>query len=369
MVVQEQTLYQAIEIMNFNRKGSSPIIRILAASIPFLNARIQGLDVLYRVGMGRMATKNQAARHKAFLNRALFMIASSVLYYYLAKDEEEYQTAEDEQRDLNWIVGSAKLPVPFELGILFKTIPERLSAYFMGHQKADDLAESMTRNLVSTFNFLPIPQVAKPLIEVTANHSFFTGERIVGLGQEGIEERYQANNGTSLFARSIGENTGISPIQIDYLVRGYTGTLGSYAVMLLDSIFRGQGDPIKPTFNPEQMPVLKRFFASPEGTKPKTDFFKLREELDKAVSTINHLERTGKTNELLEYLNEKQPLIDLAPYIRQLDKDLKSLRIEKNFILESPSMAPELKQQTLNAIRTAEMNLLSNINQFRSYLR
>ena len=362
-------VYQAIEIMNFNRKGSSPIIRILAASIPFLNARIQGLDVLYRVGMGKMATKNQAARHKAFLNRALFMIASSVLYYYLAKDEEEYQTAEDEQRDLNWIVGSAKLPVPFELGILFKTIPERLSAYFMGHQKADDLAESMTRNLISTFNFLPIPQVAKPLIEVTSNHSFFTGERIVGLGQEGIEERYQANNGTSLFARSIGENTGISPIQIDYLVRGYTGTLGSYAVMLLDSIFRGQGDPIKPTFNPEQMPVLKRFFASPESTKPKTDFFKLRVELDKAVSTINHLERTGKTNELLEYLNEKQPLIDLAPYIRQLDKDLKSLRSEKNFILESPSMAPELKQQTLNAIRTAEMNLLSNINQFKSYLR
>jgi hypothetical protein len=362
-------VYQAIEIMNFNRKGSSPIIRILAASIPFLNARIQGLDVLYRVGMGKMATKNQAARHKAFLNRALFMIASSVLYYYLAKDEEEYQTAEDEQRDLNWIVGSAKLPIPFELGILFKTIPERLSAYFMGHQKADDLAESMTRNLVSTFNFLPIPQVAKPLIEVTSNHSFFTGERIVGLGQEGIEERYQANNGTSLFARSIGENTGISPIQIDYLVRGYTGTLGSYAVMLLDSIFRGQGDPIKPTFNPEQMPVLKRFFASPEGTKPKTDFFKLREELDKAVATINHLERTGKSNELLEYLNEKQPLIDLAPYIRQLDKDLKSLRMERNFILESPSMAPELKKQTLNAIRTAEMNLLSNINQFRSYLR
>ena len=362
-------VYQAIEIMNFNRKGSSPIIRILAASIPFLNARIQGLDVLYRVGMGKMATKNQAARHKAFLNRALFMIASSVLYYYLAKDEEEYQTAEDEQRDLNWIVGSAKLPIPFELGILFKTIPERLSAYFMGHQKADDLAESMTRNLVSTFNFLPIPQVAKPLIEVTANHSFFTGERIVGLGQEGIEERYQANNGTSLFARSIGENTGTSPIQIDYLVRGYTGTLGSYAIMLLDSIFRGQGDPIKPTFNPEQMPVLKRFFASPEGTKPKTDFFKLREELDKAVSTINHLERTGKSNELLEYLNEKQPLIDLAPYIRQLDKDLKSLRMERNFILESPSMAPELKKQTLNAIRTAEMNLLSNINQFRSYLR
>ena len=362
-------VYQAIEIMNFNRKGSSPIIRILAASIPFLNARIQGLDVLYRVGMGKMATKNQAARHKAFLNRALFMIASSVLYYYLAKDEEEYQTAEDEQRDLNWIVGSAKLPVPFELGILFKTIPERLSAYFMGHQKADDLAESMTRNLISTFNFLPIPQVAKPTIEVMANHSFFTGERIIGLGQEGIEERYQANNGTSLFARSIGENTGISPIQIDYLVRGYTGTLGSYAVMLLDSIFRGQGDPIKPTFNPEQMPVLKRFFASPEGTKPKTDFFKLREELDKAVTTINHLERTGKSNELLEYLNEKQPLIDLAPYIRQLDKDLKALRLEKNFILESPSMAPELKQQTLNAIRTAEMNLLSNINQFRSYLR
>jgi hypothetical protein len=45
-----EALYQALEIMNFNRKGRSPIIRILTAAVPFMNARIQGLDVLYRSG-------------------------------------------------------------------------------------------------------------------------------------------------------------------------------------------------------------------------------------------------------------------------------------------------------------------------------
>jgi hypothetical protein len=38
--------YQAMEVLNFGRRGSSPVMRLVTATIPFLNARIQGLDVL-----------------------------------------------------------------------------------------------------------------------------------------------------------------------------------------------------------------------------------------------------------------------------------------------------------------------------------
>jgi hypothetical protein len=51
-----EAIYQAMEVINFSRKGSSPIIQIFAAIIPFLNARIQGLDLLYRAGFGELAS-------------------------------------------------------------------------------------------------------------------------------------------------------------------------------------------------------------------------------------------------------------------------------------------------------------------------
>ena len=43
-----EALFRAMEIMNFQRKGNSALIRILSAVTPFLNARVQGLDVIYR---------------------------------------------------------------------------------------------------------------------------------------------------------------------------------------------------------------------------------------------------------------------------------------------------------------------------------
>ena len=41
-----EATYQALEIMNFSRKGNSALIRIVTALVPFMNARIQGMDVL-----------------------------------------------------------------------------------------------------------------------------------------------------------------------------------------------------------------------------------------------------------------------------------------------------------------------------------
>ena len=40
-----EAAFQAMEIINFSRRGANPYVRLLTASIPFLNARFQGLDV------------------------------------------------------------------------------------------------------------------------------------------------------------------------------------------------------------------------------------------------------------------------------------------------------------------------------------
>ena len=359
-----EAVFQAMEVMNFSRKGSNPIIQIAAAAIPFLNARIQGLDVLYRAGTGQLSARNAAARQKAFFVRGATMMALSSLYWMLASETEEWKTAEQETRDNNWIIGSVRIPIPFELGVLFKVAPERILEYTFGDDTTKDLKMSFVRNLTSTLAVNPIPQAILPIFENVANYSFFTGQPIVGRGLEDVSKPFQVNTGTSLFAAKTGESLGLSPVQIDNLIRGYTGTLGGYAVMAMDAIMRGQGDPTKATMGAEQLPVVKRFFASPQATGTMTQFYELKNKLDEVTRTINFLERAGKYDQMAEYMKENAMMVSMTPYIRTLEKEMNMLRDTKR-VVNNSQMEPDQKREVLDAIRAAEVNMTRNIQSVR----
>ncbi len=356
-----EALYQAMEVLNFSRKGNSALIRILTAVVPFMNARIQGLDVLYRAGFGKMATATKERQQKAFVTRGLTLFALSSMYWMMASDTEEYKTAEPEVRDNNWIIGNVRIPIPFEIGTVFKVFPERIYEYFFGMDTGRDLKDSIVRNITSTLAFNPIPQAILPVVENVVNYSFFTGQPIVGKGMEDVAKQFQATPGTSLLAQQIADSTGQSPIMIDNLIRGYTGTIGTYAVMALDSVMRGEGDPTKATMKAEQMPVIKRFFASPESTGSVTAYYDLKNRVDEAVRTINFLERTGGIQDLQEYMKDKgAKLISIQPYIQTLDKEITMLR-EFRRAINLSQMEPDRKRQTLDSIRTAEVQMTSRI--------
>ena len=355
-----EAIYQAMEVINFSRMGSSPIIQIASALIPFFNARVQGLDVLYRSGFGRSASARRDRQQRAFITRSMTILALSSLYWMLASDQEEWERAEPEQRDNNWIIGSVRLPIPFEIGTVFKVFPERVLEYFFGDDTSKDLKDSFVRNLTSTMAFNPIPQAVLPIIENVANYSFFTGQPIVGKGMEDVADPFQINSSTSLFAQRLGEASGQSPIKIDNLVRGYTGTIGTYGVMLIDSIMRGEGDPTKASLSPEQIPVLKRFFASEQATGTISAYYDMKRRVDEVTRTVNALERTGDYENLIEYQKENGKLLAIKPYIQALNKDMADLRDSKRQILVS-KMDPDLKNNALENIRKAEIALTSRI--------
>jgi hypothetical protein len=356
-----EALYQAMEVLNFSRKGNSALIRVLTATVPFMNARIQGLDVLYRSGFGKAATQNKERMQKAFMTRSLTLMGLSWMYWMMASDTEEYKTAEQEVRDNYWIIGNVRIPIPFEIGTVFKVFPERILEYFMGQDTSKDLKDSVVRNITSTLAINPIPQAFMPVLENVANYSFFTGQPIVGKGLEDVAPKYQASAGTSLLAQQIGEATNSSPVKIDNLIRGYTGTLGTYAVMALDAIMRGEGDPTKATMKAEQLPVVKRFFASAESTGTVTSYYEMKKAVDESTRTINFLERTGNMEDLREYMVDKGAKLQaVKPYIQSLDKDMTMLR-EMRRTVQMSNMDPDQKRNVLDNIRKAEVGLTSRI--------
>jgi hypothetical protein len=252
-----EAIYQAMEVINFSRKGSSPIIQIFAAIIPFLNARIQGLDLLYRAGFGELASATKVAQQKAFMLRSLVLLGTTAMYYALVQDEEEWQRADQETRDNYWIIGNMKFPIPFELGVMFKVLPERIMAYTMGEDTGEQVRASIARQVLGTLSFNPIPQAVLPLIEASSNYSFFLQRDIVGMGKKDLAPEFQTSEGTSQIAIQLGQTLGISPMKIDYVIRGYTGAMGTYAISTMDSIIRSEDDATKATWRLDQIPVLK----------------------------------------------------------------------------------------------------------------
>lgn len=360
-----EALYQAMEVMNFGRKGNSALIRIVTGMIPFINARIQSMDVLYRAGVGEVASRNKERRQKVFITRSLYLLALSAYYWFLVSDSEEYKELTDEERDNYWIIPFIKsndkalrIPIPFEIGTLFKVFPERILEYFWGQDTSKDLKDAVIRNLTSSLTFNPIPQAVLPIHEVRRNYSYFTGQPIVGRGLEDVAAEYQVSAGTSLLAQKVGKTIGYSPIKIDHLIRGYTGLLGTYSAMAIDAIMRDEGDPTKASLRFEQMPFVKRFFTEGTGTIDK--YFEMKKAVDESVRTINFL---GHTNmeDLREYMVDKGAKLQaVEPYIRALDKDMKMLREMRGEVLRS-NMDPDQKRNVLNNIRKAEVALTSRI--------
>jgi hypothetical protein len=365
-----EALFRALEVMNFNRKGSSAVVRILTAGVPFLNARMQGLDILYRAAIAPSLDKSASDRakqiQKTFFVRGSMIMAMSAMYWLMTHDDEEYKKQEQETKDNYWLLPSlgVKIPIPFEVGVLFKVIPERIMAYTIGTDTAKDFKDSMIRQVTNTLAFNPIPQTFIPIIETYTNFSFFTRRPIIPQGLENVAPEYQVGPGTSKLAEGIGKTIGMSPMLIDQLIGGYTGTMGMYAVDLMDSIYNTMADSPKPSKRFEQMPVIRRFSVDPEARGAVTAYYDLRNAVDEAVRTTNLLERTMDYKNYGEFMKDNMKLLAAKDYVGDMDKTLKELREMKTQIRIS-TLSADQKRDNTTSINRMENALVKNIQELK----
>jgi hypothetical protein len=364
-----------MEVMNFNRKGNLAIVRILTAAVPFLNARMQGLDVFYRAGIsptfrklmfGESPTDQQKALQKTFFIRGATLTALTSMYWFLTHDDEEYKRQEQEVRDNNWLLPSVgvRVPIPFEVGVLFKVIPERILEYSFGDDTGKDLSQAMGRALQSTFAFNPIPQTFLPLEEARTNYSFFTGRPIVGQGMEGVAPEYQVGPSTTKIAQSIGSNLGVSPMKVDHVIQGYTGTMGMYLVDLVDSILSSNDASPKADKRFEQIPIIKRFAVDKAAKGTVSAYYDLKNSVDEVVRTVNLLERTGKMEDIEAYMTKNAPMFAAQDYVKAIESEMKGLR-EALVQVRSSDMTGAEKRDAINELTEAQNQLTAQIKLFK----
>ena len=392
---QSEAAYQALEIINFGRRGLDPTFRIVTAAIPFLNARIQGLDVLYRglftgqysavekLGANETLKDVQSRILKRALFRAGILSSITLAYYLMVHDTDEYKNLKREVRDDNWVVpigngNAVKIPIPFEVGMLFKAIPERVFDMTLGDEaftrkSVDEALTSIKRQLGTSANipfFQPGAgfQILKPIAEVRANRNSFTNTEIVPYYQQKKEAGLQARATTNEFARIMGEFLNVSPAKIEHIMRGYTGTLGGYLLALVDTVTRGAtGSPLLPSnFELGKLPVINRLFLDLDKTGGyQQQFYELRNEVDKAVATINSLQKQERFDELSAYRSNMQGLLNIKGQVRSIERYLDNWRKRRDRLMRDENISVTVKSDMLRELELERDMRLAMVPELR----
>jgi len=383
-----EAVVQALNVINYGQRGNNQWVRLFTAMVPFLNARIQGLDRLYLAATGQsgaMYKKDGAperSKLKNFANfawRALLLSGTTAIYYMMISDEDEYKNATQESKDNYYLVPIKKadpvtgepgftfrLPIPFEVGVMFKVFPERILDAIYGETNKESLKDSFKRAASSTLGLNPMPQIVKPLYEAYSNKSFYTGRSIVPVYMENLDPRLQARFGTSQLAIELGAATGVSPLKIDHAMNGYFGTLGGYTLDAIDSVWRNNTPREFPEKYWFDYPIAKRFVVSTNQPGRLNQFYELWKEVDGAYRSYNQLYDQGREDEVIAYEKLKGSLIDLRKDMNSLKKKVDAYRKEKDAVLKDQTYSPEVRRKLvdeLDAYIAAELEVMPELMQ------
>jgi hypothetical protein len=161
--------------------------------------------------------------------------------------------------------------------------------------------------------------------------------------------------GTRELAVRIGKALNLSPIKLDHMMTGYAGTLGVYALDVIDAVMRTEGR-IPPQRRLDQYPVIKRFFSSPRGGGLQSQFYELNNEVREVVTTMNRLRRQGRYDELSAFLKTRQGLLEIRENVNYISKRMSEYRLQRDQIQRSP-IDPVAKREMLEVLE-AEIDLM-----------
>ncbi|MFP5515614.1 MAG: LPD38 domain-containing protein [Alphaproteobacteria bacterium] len=352
-----EAAYQALNLINFSRKGANQSLRFMLPLVPFLNARIQGL---YRMA----ETQGNTRALKGVFVRGLLLTGVSAALYGAFGDDDAYKDAPIE-RKLNYYIipvgdSTVLIPKPFEFGALFSTMPEFL---FDAIRKEDgaDLAKAAAMTLLNTFSFNPIPQAVRPALEVYTNYDFFTGRPIEGPREQKLAPGERADARTNAALKAVGREANISPMKAEHLISGYLGTLGQMALTGMDAVLGASGAvPSKPSGAFGSVPVISPMIESAFGRFYREgpdaanrwvgDFYELKRQADETWATIRKLRQDGELERARTMQRENLGLVAARKQLDKMGEQIGGLSRQINEVRADDELSPTAKRQRMDAL-------------------
>ena len=371
-----EALEKAFEVINFRRRGSSKMIAMAGQVIPFFNAYLAAQNVAIKtisgVGISPSDRKDALATLAATTGSVM---ALSLLYAMMNGDDEDYLRKTTTIRDrMLMIPGTGGFGIPLRMDLF--TIPKVITEHvylLMTDKGAEDgrkFRDSMKAALgTALLAPTPVPQVIKPLVEVAINYDFFQGKPLIGQWQKGLELDRQFNDSTSELAKLFGNTGMVSPIAADHLMRGMFGSVGGLTILLTNPILHSDPMIERPEMSMKEaiaaVPGAGSFMTKQYESSLKTDFYVLRDEVDKVANTLSDLKKRNP-DQIDAYL-EKEGVIDklaLAKTVNKVGKYLSSIRSNITYIRNAPSSeyTTAEKAAEIKELREIEQDILKSLD-------
>ena len=360
---------KARESINFMVHGNSETLNALRQMIPFLSATITSLDTVYRAATGyNLPPAEKAAAQKLFKQRAAIMLGSSIAYAMLMQDDEEYQKLPNYIKDNNWLIknptgeGFIKVAVPYEVGFLFKTLPEVAIRGLAGNATGKEMLKSYKDGFIHNLptGGVPVPQGVKPALEVVTNYSFFTGNPIesIGEGRLPVEMRGRNASETAKFLSQAGLGAiGMSPAKIDALVQGYLAEAGTFTFSLADHLVTTLQGKEPASKNLAKQPFFKAFLTDPNSDKAVADFYQIQQTANQVAQEFSTMTKSGLGEQAVELMQDedKRKLMASAPALRRIATSMTTIRKAIEATNNNQNIPPDERREMVNKL-TAQYN-------------
>ena len=354
--------FMARDLMDFSMSGSAPVVRFLTQSVPFLNARMQGL---YKLGR---AAKEDPRR---FATVAMAVSVASLGLLAAYADDEDWKRREDWDRDSYWWfkIGDTayRIPKPFEVGAIGTLAERTAEAMFDDEMDSKRFMERISHMVSQTFAFDPIPQAVKPLLDIYANKDSFTGRVIESMADQRLRPQDRYNEKTSEVARLLGqmglpdpaqlvkgEYVGLSPKQIDHLLRGYFSWMATAATTASDALLRhtvvDRGEA--PDLRLKDMLLVGNFAENlpAGGSRYVTALYEQSRAIEQAYASYQDAMKSGERDKAAEIMESEGDKIRSRGSVAAATKLLSQLNAQAKRVQEDREMSGEEKRARLTQL-------------------
>ena len=316
--------------LDFSRSGR--VGEQINQFVPFFNACLQGGDKMYRL----FREDPMGTSQKVFQ----YIVLPSIILMAMNWDKDWYKDLDPDIKSNYWCLSDkVRIPKPQEAGVLFGSGIEALITQAAGRDK-----EAM-KNVTYAFldNMLPniVPTLFLPLLEWQSNYNYFKGRQIVGNKYKNLPDELQYSDYTSEAAKGIGSVMKVSPMKVDNLVRGYTGTMGAFLWSTPDFVTNKAKDA--PTKNWYEYYPFRDFTVTDSNlSRPMNEFYDLLERANKQHAGYGKKGQPSTTTQAIRKVGTM-----LGNYRKEIDK-----------ITKSKGLAPDRKRELID-LRKKKMNELA----------
>jgi len=359
-----------MESMNFYKRGLSPTVQYANRLIPFMNAQIQGLNVLVKAMRGNMPFEERQRIQRKFWNNAVMLFGVGIAYAMAMDDDDTFKNAKPRDKYTNFFVNmpgvseAVKIPLPYESGWFFSAavaLADAMKAETNNEQQLKALKDIFL-SAVPGYSSLGMPQAIKPLLEVYTNKNFFSGQNIESQSMQGRSPEERFNASTTEAAKALAKVLPFSPVQIEHIARGYFGTAPLAMMSVASGFMREDTKGAAPERRLSEMPIVGTVFQKKYGGADADTMYAFAKEATQRAASLKDIQKNGTPQDYKEYLANHRTEIMLAPMARNFEMLLGRLRTQEDVVRNRKDLNEGEKRARLDQLDKVRQDLANKFN-------